>query len=173
MFATLAVMFLFFFLLHSGVAETSHFSSEQGKSMFIEQSHFIEMPQCQRFVEQGGVRFECDSAVDFDAVRLREKMLDIPEVQPFFDAYDEGRRQAKSLVYWETAGIGLMLIGSMMGPSDFQAPIFYGGALVTVNAFLYTFVRNRLNNQHLQGAVNVYNQAHPQRPMSLQFGILF
>ncbi|MGK5083835.1 hypothetical protein WDW37_11080 [Bdellovibrionota bacterium FG-1] len=134
---------------------------------------------CQRIYEFGGKTYDCDSLVARDAQRLRAALGPVPEAVRELDEYRNARRMTENSAYVISGGIALAILGGVVGRvlgnsfkgSTIRDMSTFVGLWVGGNAFLFNLSFTRAGDEHIQHAVDLYNQARPDQPMGIQFSI--
>jgi hypothetical protein len=136
--------------------------------------------QCQRQFVYRGKLLECDSHTNRDAENLRPIISGTPAAVAELDAYQAGRHSVDSLGYVSTLGLVVAGVAFAAFKSSDARPAIWrwtalAGAATAVGGVLYGFSFLSANEQRLGNAVQLHNQAHPDRPIELQFttGIQF
>ena len=143
---------------------------------------------CERYFLYQGKKIECDSNLGSDAENLRPLMKDIPSAVSELDTYQNNRWMARNLAYLGTAGLLILVAGTMFGNEKYidTSPgtnngkegdrlnlmgryLFYGGAGIAGGSGIYGFSLVRGNEAHIGNAVGHYNRVNPGNPIELQF----
>ena len=144
--------------------------------------------QCERYFIYQGMRISCDSSIRQDAERLRPIIEDTPPAVSELDQYQANRRNIRTAAYVGTIGLAIMALGFVAsrqwtqdnGELNSKGQLvrnltFYGGLGLTFGTVVYGISILQTNEAHLGNAVKLHNDAHPDRPIELQFttGISF
>lgn len=139
--------------------------------------------ECEREFTYKGEVLECDSNVRKDGEGLRPIINSVPAAVRELDLYQGLRSRIGNTAYIGSVGIAILIAGWLIS-NQLKAPdgttindtgkfvsriSFYGGVGITAGAVAYGLSLNRSNEEHLQNAVSLYNQAHPKDPILLQF----
>ncbi|HAR44171.1 MAG TPA: hypothetical protein DCS07_16325 [Bdellovibrionales bacterium] len=131
--------------------------------------------RCEREFIYQGERIQCDTMIRQDGERLRPIIREVPEAVAELDQYQRNRRNIRSAAYIGTAGILVMIAGSLLGRVNRETSSFtrnfvtYGGLTLTAGTVLYGISTLQSNEAHLGNAVRIYNEHRPNRPIELQF----
>lgn len=136
-----------------------------------------DIPHCERYFVYQGHTLECDSNVGKDAERLRSLMQDVPNALAELDQYQSNQKQIKVAAYLGSLGLLVALAGILIKPPFDKvsgAPlaggfVILGGLGLSVNSFIYGLSLMKANEAHIGTAVDLFNSAHPDRPIQLQF----
>lgn len=139
---------------------------------------------CSRAFTFKGKAIECDSVLGRDGEGLRNYLAEVPEAVAELDHYQANRRNVRYAAWLGTAGIVAALVGSLVNARPFEqvdgnlrihpgGGLILGGALLTVNSFIYSVSVIRQNEGKLQRAVELHNQARPGSPIELKVGTEF
>ncbi len=148
--------------------------------------------RCQRTFLYQGAQLGCDSDVRQDAAKLRPILQKDPEALAELDVYQKSRAYSAINAYVSTAGI-LAVVASVFLSNRFlygdgalveaqktllspkgqkiRDLLFFGGAWVAGNSFLFGLGALHTNELRLQHAVEVYNRSYPEDPVELQIQI--
>ena len=136
---------------------------------------------CQRKYTYKGHSYDCDSMVARDAERLRSIFNDVPGAVNELNEYQKTKQIAKNTAYVVSAGAAAILAGLLVGRVAFGAGnhastllrdvTSYAGIWIGTNGFLYNVALLRANEEHLDRAIDIYNQARPETPIGLQMTI--
>jgi hypothetical protein len=134
-----------------------------------------------RFLYKGKV-LECDSNVQRDAERLRLIVADVPPALAELDTYQRNRQNVRTAAYVGSMGLIIALGGLLISksftdsngnPTDTSNKVrgysLAGGLGLTGISFIYGFSILSTNESHVDHAVQLHNQAHPDTPIELQF----
>jgi len=143
--------------------------------------------RCARYLVYKGKRMDCDSNVRRDAERIRPILESVPSAVTELNIYQANRRSIRTSAYLASLGIVAVLVGMIIGsPGVSKQPggaiymnngvpqvntggyIALGGLLLGVNSFIYGASLIRTNEDHLDRALELYNQAKPQDPLQIQ-----
>jgi hypothetical protein len=139
--------------------------------------------KCDRQIRYGGRTMPCDSSLHRDGEALRPIMENTPSALERLDQYQANRRKLNFAAYTGTAGLVIALAAQVIGgaliaqdPVDGDRSlrrgrklIRYGGLAITAGSIAFGISSLRSNEQYLQGAVNQYNEAHPEKQLELLF----
>ncbi|MGK5089971.1 hypothetical protein WDW86_20665 [Bdellovibrionota bacterium FG-2] len=148
--------------------------------------------RCQRTFLYQGAQLGCDSDVRQDAAKLRPILQKSPEALAELDIYQKSRAYNAMNAYVSTIGV-LATVASVflsnrflygdgaMVPSQkallspkgqrIRDLLFFGGAWVAGNSFLFGLGALHTNELRLQHAVEVYNRSYPEDPVELQIQV--
>ncbi|MBN23016.1 MAG: hypothetical protein CL678_17155 [Bdellovibrionaceae bacterium] len=143
----------------------------------------VETPGCIRSFEYDGEIKQLDSFHKQDGERLRKYISSSPTAIELLDTYQKNRRKAIVAAYTGTAGLliilsGLLAQNFLSKQSDKDAVrvyTLYGGSLVALGGFSYSYLILRKNENHLKEAVHHYNNSGATEKIKLQLntGIFF
>lgn len=132
--------------------------------------------RCDRLFIYEGKTLPCDSFVRRDAENLRPLLKDTPAALAELNDYQRTRRNIRTLAYVSSAGLALALAGLFVSKPAFSEGeirpggyMILGGLGLSASSFIYSLSLTRSNEDHLTRAVDFHNQAHPDRPIVLQF----
>ncbi len=132
--------------------------------------------RCDRLYIFEGKTLPCDSFVRKDAENLRPIFKDTPAAIEELNEYQRQRRNIRNLAYVTSAGILVAIAGLFVSrPAFSESEIRPGGYMIlsglglSAGSFIYSLSLTRTNELHLGRAVDIYNQAHPDNPIVLQF----
>lgn len=137
---------------------------------------------CKREYLYQGDTFSVDSIHRQDGEGLRPLLTPVPQALQELEAYQQNRRSFQQAAYVGTAGIGMILLGSLAknlassptGDTLQQVGLWSGVAMI-LGGLTYSFVILSNNEAHLGLAVRNFNAERPNQPIELQFetGIKF
>lgn len=127
--------------------------------------------RCERKYLYQGQAMSCDSPGGSDGEGLRTVLAEEPAAITELNRYQAARKNLKITGYTGTLGLLAALIGaSFSDPGSSSRNILVTGGL-GVTAASFFFGANSLNNNEarLSNAVDIFNRAHPDRPIELRF----
>lgn len=130
---------------------------------------------CERFFIYEGKTYGCDSDVRPDGEGLRAILQDTPAAASALNAYQKGRSSLQNTAYIGSLGILVLIAGAVGGGGTGKQIMLLSGTAIFGGAFLYGFTSLKANEANLNRAVELHNQAVPDKPIQLQFstGITF
>jgi hypothetical protein len=142
--------------------------------------------QCERTFLYKGRTYGCDSYVQRDAERLRIFVSDLPEATSEIDTYQRNRKNVRTAAYVGSVGLLIALAG-FIAYRGFQNPdgstsstgiairtvTATGGLGLTLGSVFFGYFSLLNNESHLDRAVALHNEAHPNTPIVLQFSTGF
>ncbi len=135
-----------------------------------------EMPHCERYFVYQGEILECDSHLGRDGERLKRIIQDVPSALAELDLYQVNQERVKWTAYLGTLGLLVGIAAFVFGRPAFDsgAPtlggyFMLGGLGLTANSWIYGLSLQKVNESHLGRAVEYFNVAHPEQPITLEF----
>jgi hypothetical protein len=144
----------------------------------LKQKEITPIPHCERYFIYDGKKSECDSNVKKDAVYLRPIMRGVPNAIAELDAYQSNKNQIGWTAYLGSLGLVTAIVGVLIDRPGFDkvtgSPkpggiLLISGAVLAIHSFIYAFGLIKANEAHLDNAVRYYNDAHPEKPIRLEF----
>jgi hypothetical protein len=139
------------------------------------------IPHCERYFVYQGKSMECDSNSGQDADRFRSIMEDVPAALAELDIYQDNRQKMRIAAYTGTFGLLAMIAGFFVigrpnppfdpisGSPNIGGYFMIGGLGLVGSSFIYGLTVSRTNESHIGNAVEIFNAAHPDRPIELRF----
>jgi hypothetical protein len=132
---------------------------------------------CERTFLYKGKTYGCDSYVQRDAERLRVFVSDVPEATSEIDTYQRNRKNVRTAAYVGSMGLLIALAGILLGPvisssdvgqHDIRTVATYVGGGITLGSVGYGYATLHNNESHIENAIALHNQAHPNTPIVMQ-----
>jgi hypothetical protein len=137
---------------------------------------------CERTFLYKGKTYGCDSYVQRDAERLRIFVSDVPEATSEIDTYQRNRKNVRTAAYIGSIGILMAITGFIVSrvftdgngnPTATATSVRTVGTIsglgITLGSVGFGYFSLRNNESHVENAVALHNQAHPNTPIVLQF----
>jgi hypothetical protein len=140
------------------------------------------LPHCERYFIYSGKKFECDSNLGKDAVQLRSIISSVPDALAELDSYQETRVRMTKSAYVGSTGLmtavaGFLISRPLIDQQTHQLRtggyLVAGGLTVAFVSMIYAFTSISSNDSHLLKAVEIFNTAHPENPIEIQFSTQF
>ena len=137
---------------------------------------------CERQIRFGGKLLPCDSPVATDADNLRPIFRNTPAALDELDTYQQNRRRVRYGAYSGTAGI---LVGLLSTPlagiftkdgvkkHSLQKSFRLAGFAVALGSIVYGITYLRANEEHLDRAIDRYNDSNPGNKIEVLFQTKF
>lgn len=176
----LLLLFLTVFFAQNGHTAPTSFTSTKQED--------VRVYHCERTFLYQGQKLPCDSNVEKNAEQLRPYLQDIPDAVAALNTYQSNRRSIKTAAYTVTAGLALIIIGSILYSTNTDGngkPTLQGiairnatwipGIALGAGSIMYTISILSSNEANLSRAVDLHNKKNPNKPIELQFqtGITF
>ena len=132
---------------------------------------------CERVFKQEEKLVSVDSYYRRDGEHLRPYLEDLPEATHQLNIYQSRRHSAKIAAYTGTLGIAIFVASIFLKNrydegevlhTTFKHVGLFGGLGLAAGSFAYSFGVLQTNEKHLNNAVKIYNDAHPDNPIEVE-----
>ena len=125
--------------------------------------------RCQRLLTYNGRVLGCDSNVRADGEKLRPILHSVPDAETELDRYQKNQAELQNVAYFSTAGLLILLYGTAGGAGLGKEIMLLGGGSLFAGSILFGVGASQANEAHLENAISLYNQAHPEMPIQPLF----